>query len=56
MYTLNQMTQAKKLVGSEINDFEYIDHIVMENSNTYFQIIHLNGNERLIEISEILNQ
>lgn len=55
MYTLKQMTEAKNLVGTEINELEYIDHIVIENSKTYFQIIHLNGSERLVEISEILN-
>lgn len=54
MYTLNQMTEAKKIVGTEVNEVEYIDHIVMENSKTYFQVIHLNGNERLIEISELV--
>jgi hypothetical protein len=53
MYTLKQMTEARNLVGTEINELEYIDHIVLENSKTYFHVIHLNGNERLVEISEI---
>ena len=55
MYTLKQMTEARNLIGTEINDLEYIDHLVIENSKTYFQVIHLNGNERLVEIKEILN-
>ena len=55
MTTLSQMTEARNLIGSEINDLEYIDHLVMENSKTYFQVIHLNGNKRLVEIKEILN-
>jgi len=54
MYTLSQMTEAKNLVGTEINEVEYIDHLVIENSKTYFQVIHLNGSERLLEISEII--
>jgi len=48
------MTEARNLVGTEINELEYIDHLVLENSKTYFQIIHLNGNKRLVEISEII--
>lgn len=55
MYTLNQMTKATKLVGTEINELEYIDHIVIQDSKKYFQIIHLNGSERLIEIKELIN-
>ena len=55
MTTLNLMTKARNLVGTEINDLEYIDHLVLENSKTYFQVIHLNGDKRLVEINEILN-
>ena len=53
-YTLKQMTEARNLVGSDINDFEYVDYIVMQDSKTYFQIVHLNGSDRLAEIIEIL--
>jgi hypothetical protein len=48
------MTESRNLVGTEINELEYIDHMVMEQGKTYFQIIHLNGQERLIEITEIV--
>jgi len=54
MYTLDQMTKARNLVGTEINELEYIDHIVIQDSKTYFQIIHLDGSEKLIEIKELL--
>jgi len=55
MYTLDQMTKARNLVGTEINELEYIDHIVIQDGKTYFQIIHLDGSEKLIEIKELLN-
>ncbi len=54
MYTLKQMTEARNLVGTDINELEYIDHIVIQDSKTYFQIIHLDGSEKLIEIKELL--
>lgn len=54
MVTLNQMESAKSLIGTEINELEYISHIVLENSKTFFQIVHLNGNERLIDITEFV--
>jgi len=54
MYTLNQMTEARNLVGTDINETEYVDHLVMENEKTYFQIISLKGDERLLEITEIV--
>ena len=54
---MNNSTEYQKalnLVGTEINELEYIDHIVMENGKNYFQIIHLNGGERLLEIESYL--
>ncbi len=50
-----QYETARNLVGTEINELEYIDHIVMQDSKEFFQVIHLNGNERLVEISEHLS-
>ena len=54
MKNLETMTKARNLVGTEINEVEYIDHIVIQDSKAYFQVIHLNGQERLIEVSEIV--
>ena len=54
-HSIETMTAARKLVGSDINDLEYIDHIVIQDNKTYFQIIHLDGHERIVEITEILN-
>lgn len=38
--TLPQYIQIKNLVGSEINELEYIDHIVEQEGFTYFSIMH----------------
>lgn len=54
MYTLNQMIEARNLIGTEVNEIEYIDHIVLQDGKTYFQIVSLDGSERLIEIKELL--
>lgn len=54
MLTLEQTQKANELVGTEINELEYIDHIVWENEKEYFQIISLNGKERLLEIASHL--
>ena len=52
-YTAAQMTTAKNLVGTEINELEFINCLVSENGKTYFHVIHLNGAERMIEITEL---
>ncbi len=49
-----KLTQAKTLLDLDYNEFEYFDHIVMENDKYYFVLVHLNGDERLLEINEVL--
>lgn len=48
MQALNfdQYQAAIKMCGTEVNDYEYIDHVMYEGGNAYFVIIHLNGAER----------
>lgn len=50
MKTQEQYNKMMSKIGTEINEFEYIDHVVMENGKYYFCIIHLNGNERFEEV------
>jgi len=52
--TLTQMESAKALLGTDVNELEYADHIVMENGNTYFQLIGLDGTERLALVSDFI--
>ena len=52
--TFEQTTKATNLVGTEINELEFINHIVWENGETFFNVIHLNGNERLVNVLEII--
>ena len=54
MYTLNQMTKARNLVGTDINELEYIESLFIESSKTFFQVISLDGSERNLEISEVI--
>tara|TARA_Y100000310_G_scaffold309747_1_gene354201 strand:- start:1295 stop:1471 length:177 start_codon:yes stop_codon:yes gene_type:complete len=51
MLTLEQTQKANDLLGKDINELEYIDHIVWENGKEYFQVISLDGKERLLEIA-----
>jgi hypothetical protein len=50
MTNLEKYNEMMSKVGTEVNELEYIDHVVFENSNYYFCIIHLNGNERLEKV------
>ena len=50
MKTQEQYNEMMSKIGTEVNELEYIDHVVMENQKYYFCIIHLNGNERLEEV------
>jgi len=52
--TLTQMESAKALLGTDVNELEFAEHIVIENGNTYFQLIHLNGTERLALVSDFI--
>ena len=52
--TLKQSIEIKNLIDTEINEVEYIDHIVIENDTTFFNVIHLNGSERLINVFDII--
>jgi hypothetical protein len=45
-----QYNEMMSKVGTEVNELEYIDHVVMMNNKYYFAIIHLNGKERLEEV------
>lgn len=45
-----QYSEMMSKVGSEVNELEYIDHIVIENNKYHFVIIHLNGKKRLEEV------
>ena len=50
MKSLEQYNEMMNKVETEVNELEYIDHVILENSKYYFVIIHLNGNERLEEV------
>jgi NACalpha-BTF3-like transcription factor len=50
MTTLEQYNKMMNQVGTEVNELEYIDHVIFENNEYYFVIIHLNGNERLEKV------
>lgn len=45
-----QYNEMMNKVGTEVNELEYIDHVIIENGNYYFCIIHLNGKERLEKV------
>ena len=55
MTTSKNIDTAKSLIGTEINELEYIDHMVIEGGKTYFSVIHLNGNERLVPVEDIMS-
>lgn len=46
--TLLQHIEIRDLVGTDINELEYIDHIFIYGSITFFQIVHINGCTRFI--------
>lgn len=50
MTTQKQYDGMISKIGTEVNELEYIDHLVIENGKYYFCIIHLNGNQRLEEV------
>ena len=45
---LQQHTLIRSLVGAEINELEFIHHIVVELNQTFFVVCHLNGTKRII--------
>ena len=52
--TITQMESAKALLGHDVNELEYADHIIIENGNTYFQLVSLDGSERLALVTEFI--
>lgn len=55
MLNPKQYETAKSLINVELNDYEYFDHIVIENDTYFFQVIHLNGNQRKVKVLDVLN-
>lgn len=54
MLNQKQYAAAKNLLGIELNEYEYFDHIVIQDDTYYFAVIHLNGNQRLVPVNDIL--
>lgn len=52
--TFEKLQQAKALLDTDYNETEFFSSMVMEQGRYFFELTHLNGETRLLEVCEVI--